>query len=115
MIVHTITELRRYAQKFMDAPEPPCACASAIVDSPSTRRKPPKVNSAGSNDPACVPNAWLFDSPVRSTHQNGNRVTARIANNASHASTRPQLGLFRMSFFRTLRCDTGGEFVSVLS
>ena len=66
VIVATTNELRRYSQKLTAAPEPPCACASSIVDSPSTRLNAPSVDSTGSSELGW-PGSWvLSDSAVRS-------------------------------------------------
>ena len=65
VMVATTNELRRYSQKLTDAPEPPWACASSIVDNPSTRLKAPSVVSTGSSEFGWPGNWVLSDSAVR--------------------------------------------------
>ena len=61
-----MSELRRYDQKLIDAPDPPSASASCVVASPSTRWYAPRVKSTGSSDPGSLPSETVVESEVRS-------------------------------------------------
>jgi hypothetical protein len=58
-------ELRRNSQKLTEAPEPPCAIASAVVARPRTRSKAPKVKSAGRRLVEFAARAFVLDRAVR--------------------------------------------------
>ena len=79
-------ELRRYSQKFTDAPEPPSAMAWARLPSPSTRSNAPQVKSAGRRELGLDGNDRVVENAVLIIHRNGNRVTNRAITMATQAA-----------------------------
>src|ERR1039458_7626047 len=88
--VETIRELRRYSQNSREAPEPPCACASAVVDSPRTRLNAPRVGCTGSHEVGSENKAWLLENAVRSIQYNGKSVIIMKKISVVQAASRPQ-------------------------
>ena len=65
-MVATATELPRYRQNSMVAPDPPAASASSRLVMPRARRKPPRFRSTGSRDVGCWTSPGFVDRAVRS-------------------------------------------------
>src|SRR6478609_4876134 len=97
MATAMMIEFRSASQKFTDAPDPPWACASSTVDSPSTRLKAPNVKSTGSRLDGLVASTAPLENAVRTIQENGNRVTNRNKIVTTQATAKPKEN-FRFGF-----------------